>query len=213
MLGNVYLHHVLDNWFVREVQPRLRGRATLIRYADDFVIAFERQDDAQRVTAVIGKRFARYGLTLHPDKTRLLPFARPSYGAKGKGPGSFDFLGFTVYWRRSRKGTWVPQLKTRTAKLRDVIRRFAEYCRRHRHDSIKQQQAALSRRLNGHFNYYGVNGNVRALNRVRFWTTYHWWKWLNRRSQKRSKTWTQMKAMLRNIPLPPATIRVQLWCT
>jgi len=213
MLGNVYLHHVLDVWFEREVQPRLRGRATLIRYADDFVIALERQDDAQRVMAVIGQRFARYGLTLHPDKTRLVPFAKPPRGGKGKGPGSFDFLGFTVLWRRSRKGNWVPGFKTRTAKLQSALGRIAEWCRRHRHLSVKQQHAALSSRLTGHFNYYGMNGNVRSIKRMRYRTIRYWWKWLNRRSQKRSKTWAQMEAMLQNMPLPRAIVRVQLWCT
>jgi len=213
MLGNVYLHHALDAWFEREVRPRLRGRATLIRYADDFVIGFERQDDAQRVMAVIGRRFARYGLTLHPDKTRLVPFARPPRGTKGSGPGTFDFLGFTVYWRRSLKGNWVPRFKTRKAKLRSAMARIAEHCRSHRHDPVTQQHAALSRRLRGHFNYYGVNGNHRSLERVRYVAVRVWWKWLNRRSQKRSKTWEQMMAMLRKMPLPPATIRVQLWCT
>jgi RNA-directed DNA polymerase len=213
MLGNVYLHHVLDLWFEREVQPRLRGKATLIRYADDFVIAFERQDDAQRVMAVIGQRFERFGLTLHPDKTRLVPFSKPPTGGEGKGPGTLDFLGFTVYWQRSRKGRWVPRFKTRGVKLRDAISRIAEWCRRHRHDPVKEQHAALSRRLNGHYNFYGVNGNLRSLKRLRCRTIRTWWKWLNRRSQKRSKTWAQMKAMLQHMPLPPAVIRVQLWCT
>lgn len=213
MLGNIYLHHVLDAWFERDVQPRLRGRATLVRYADDFVIAFEHEDDAQRVREVIEQRFARYGLTLHADKTRLLPFNKPPRGGKGKGLETFDFLGFTVYWRRSRKGNWVPGFKTRKAKLRDAIARIAEWCRRHRHDPVKQQHAALSRRLNGHFNYYGVNGNMAGIRRMRFVAIRCWWKWLNRRSQKKSKTWAQMKAMLQNMPLPHATIRAQLWCT
>ncbi|MGH7429557.1 MAG: reverse transcriptase domain-containing protein, partial [Candidatus Methylomirabilaceae bacterium] len=99
LLGNVYLHYVLDGWFEREVKPRLRGEATLIRYADDFVIGFEHLDDAKRVEAVLGKRLECYGLTLHPDKTRLIAFARPSASQRGgKGPNTFDFLGFTFYW-------------------------------------------------------------------------------------------------------------------
>lgn len=213
MLGNVYLHHVLDAWFEREVQPRMRGRAVLIRYADDFAIVFDRKDDAQRVMAVIDKRFARYGLTLHPNKTRLLPFTKPRRGAKGRGVGTFNFLGFTVYWRKSRNGHWVPGFKTCVDKLRSAIVRFAEYCRRHRHDPVRQQHAALSRRIDGHFNYYGVNGNSRCMRKLVHCTTRHWWKWLNRRSQKRSKTWAQMNAMLKSMPLPRATVRVQIWCT
>jgi len=211
ILGNVYLHHVLDAWFEREVRPRLRGQAKLIRYADDFVIGFERQDDAKRVMSVVGKRFARYRLTLHPDKTRLVPFSKPPRGGNGKGVGTVDFLGFTVYWRRSRNGNWVPGFKTRKGRLRDAIRRIAAWCRRHRHDPVKQQHAALARRLTGHFNYYGVNGNYRSLQRMRYATLYTWWQWLRRRGNKRKKTWAQLKALLQQMPLPFAEIRVQLW--
>ena len=211
LLGNVYLHHVLDTWFEDEVKPRLRGKATLVRYADDFVIAFERKDDAQRVMAVIHKRFERYGLSLHPDKTRLVPFVRPPGGSKGKGSGTFDFVGFTAYWRRSRKGVWVPGFKTRKAKLRSAIQRFTAWCRRHRHDPVKEQHAALCRRLQGHYNYYGVNGNLRRLLSVRYQTLRAWFKWLNRRSQKRSKTWAQYGQMLQRLPLPAPNVRVQLW--
>ncbi len=122
LLGNVYLHYVLDLWFEQEVKPRLRGRATLIRYADDFIIGFEHEDDARRVMDVLGKRLERFGLALHPDKTRLLPFRRPPAGQKGgKGPATFDFLGFTLYWARSRKGRWGMSCKTRSASLRRAI--------------------------------------------------------------------------------------------
>src|SRR5919197_2182424 len=119
LLGNVYLHYVLDRWFETEVKPRLRGKATLIRYCDDFIMGFEREDDARRVMAVLGKRLGRFGLGLHPDKTRLLPFGRPPQGQQsGKGPATFDFLGFTCYWARSRKGRWGMCCKTRRGSLR-----------------------------------------------------------------------------------------------
>ena len=136
LLGNVYLHHVLDQWFERDVLPRLTGKARLIRYADDFVIGFERQDDARRVWEVLGRRFERFGLRLHPDKTRLLPFGRPDKDdPSGKGPATFDLLGFTLYWRRARTGTWVPALKTRKARLRRAILAAAAWCRDHRHQT------------------------------------------------------------------------------
>ena len=112
LLANVFLHYVLDTWFRQEVQPRLRGRAHLIRYADDFVILFTHEDDARRVMEVLPKRFGKYGLTLHPDKTRLVPFRRPPRKADGGGtdrddrPGTFDLLGFTHYWGRTRRGGW-----------------------------------------------------------------------------------------------------------
>ena len=153
LLGNVYLHDVLDLWFETEVKPRLQGKATLIRYCDDFIIGFEREDDARRVVAVLGKRMGRFGLALHPDKTRLLPFWRPPTSQQsGKGPASFDFLGFTFYWARTRKGHWRMACKTRRARLRRAKTSIYDWCRRHRHWSIKDQHAALHRRLRGHFN-------------------------------------------------------------
>ena len=148
LLGNVYLHDVLDVWFDRVVRPRLRGRATLVRYGDDFVIGFEHRDDAERVMAVWHKRVGRYGLTLHPAKTRLVPFGRPLRRQQGgKGPATFDFLGFTLYWRRARSGRWGMWCTTRSARLQRAIRVAADWCRRQRHQPVPVQQAALSRRL------------------------------------------------------------------
>ena len=213
MLGNVYLHHVLDRWFRRDVQPRLRGKAHLIRYADDFVIGFEREDDARRVMGVLGKRFERYGLRLHPEKTRLLSFERPGPSQTGgKGSATFDLLGFTVYWRRTRWNTWAPALKTRKARLRRAIRSVAEWCRSHRHDAVKEQHAALCRRLNGHLNFFGVNWNQRSLALAIRYAERAWHKWLSRRSQK-GMNWTRFKALLQAYPLPRPTVRVQIWST
>jgi RNA-directed DNA polymerase len=215
MLGNIFLHHVLDQWFERDVRPRMRGRVDLIRYADDFVIAFEREDDAQRVAEVLPKRFERFGLTLHPDKTRLLPFGRPPRDqAEGKGPATFDFLGFTHYWRRSRTGRWVPGLKTRTARLRRAVASVADYCRSHRHRPVKEQYAGLKRRLLGHYNYFGVNGNLRSMKMLLHEAEHLWRKWLRRRSQRTRLTWERFKAtVLRAFPLPSPCIRVQIWAS
>jgi group II intron reverse transcriptase/maturase len=212
LLGNVYLHHVLDLWFERDVQPRLQGKAYLIRYADDFVIGFEREDDAKRVMEVLGKRFERFGLRLHPEKTRMLPFERPRPGSTGgKGPATFDFLGFTHYWRKSRSGRWVPGLKTRTARLRRAIKAVADFCRSHRHKPVKEQHAALTRRIVGHFNYFGVNGNFRSLQLLVRGAVRAWHKWLNRRSQRARLSWKRFTDVLRDFPLPKPRIRVQLW--
>jgi group II intron reverse transcriptase/maturase len=212
LLGNVYLHHVLDQWVERDVLPRMKGKAHLIRYCDDFVIGFEREDDAKRVMGVLGPRFERYGLRLHPDKTRLLPFGRPDPGHPwGKGPATFDLLGFTVYWRRTQSGRWRPALKTRRARLRRAITAVADWCRSHRHEPVKEQRAALARRLVGHFNYFGVNGNLRSLSVVVRQVERAWRKWLGRRGQRQPLSWRRFKDMLRLNPLPRPTIRVPLW--
>ena len=138
LLANIYLHVVLDEWFVCEVVPRLRGRAQLIRYADDFVGVFEREEDARRVLEVLPKRLERFGLTLHPDKTRLLNFQRPDRGRNepGSGPGTFDLLGFTHYWGRSRRGKWVVMKKTAKDRFSRALHRIAEWCRRYRHAPV-----------------------------------------------------------------------------
>src|SRR5262252_3060845 len=212
LLGNVYLHYVLDRWFETEVKPRLQGKATLIRYCDDFIIGFEREDDARRVLAVLEKRLGRFGLTLHPDKTRLLPFGRPPLAQQsGKGPATFDFLGFTFYWARSRKGYWRMGCKTRRASLRRATQAIYDWCRRHRHQPVEAQHAALGRRLRGHFNYFGVSGNFRSLQRLVEATKRAWYKWLCRRSQRKRLNWKRFTDLLRQRPLPRPRITVRIW--
>lgn len=212
LLGNVYLHHVLDLWLETEVRPRLRGRMRLIRYCDDFVIGFEREDDARRVMTVLGKRFERFGLKLHPDKTRLFEFARPRNSQRGgKGPTTFDFLGFTVYWRYNHQGFWALGLKTRKARQRRAVMCIDDWCRRHRHEPTKTQHAMLSLKLNGHYNYFGVGGNSRRLAGLARRARHLWRKWLRRRSQRTRLTWQRLEALLEAFPLPEPTVRVNLW--
>jgi group II intron reverse transcriptase/maturase len=212
LLGNVYLHYVLDLWFEQEVKPRLRGRANLVRYADDFIIGFEDEEDARRVMAILGKRLGRFGLALHPDKTRLFPFRRPPAGQKsGKGSATFDFLGFTLYWARSRKGRWGMLCKTRRASLRRAIQSVYDWCHRHRHKSVKEQHAALTRRIQGHFNYFGVSGNFRSLLLVIEQAKRSWYKWLCRRSHRKRLTWERFADLLRDFPLPVPRITVRIW--
>jgi len=214
LLGNVYLHYVLDRWFELRMKQRLRGQATLIRYADDFVIGFEYKDDAQRVMDALGKRLGHFGLTLHPDKTRLLPFRHPPKGQTGgKGRATFDFLGFTLYWARSRKGRWGMFCKTRSASLRRIVRSVYDWCRRYRHSSVKDQHTALTRRIQGHFNYFGVSGNFRSLLLVIEQAKRSWYKWLCRRSQRKRLTWERFANLLRDFPLPRPRITVQIWGT
>lgn len=210
MLGNVYLHYVLDVWFEHEVRPHLRAGSALVRYADDLVLCFEHADDAAYVWSLLEQRFATYGLTLHPKKTRSFVFRPPSQGGEGGG-ATFDFLGFTVHWKRTRQGRWRVAFRTRGARLRRAINAAVEWCRSHRHDPVKEQHQALTRKLTGHYNYFGVNGNSRALQLLSYAVTRAWKKWLNRRSQRARMNWKRFNELLRAHPLPAATIRVQIW--
>lgn len=211
LLGNIFLHYALDVWFENEVKPRLRGAAHLIRYADDVAIAFEFEDDARRVLEVLPKRVKRFGLTLHPQKTRLLPFGRPAGKQRRREPGSFDLLGFTLYWKRTRKGRWEMAFKTRRASFRRALKSVYEWCRRHRHASIKDQHTALTRRIRGHFNYFAVNGNLRSLSAFLCKVEHIWFKWLRRRSNRTRLNWQRYRALLGRMPLPRPRITVQIW--
>jgi group II intron reverse transcriptase/maturase len=211
LLANIYLHYVLDVWFEQEVKPRLKGRAFLIRYADDFVIGFACEGDARRVFDVLPKRFGKYGLTLHPDKTRLVAFRPPSPPASpgsgaGLQPGTFDLLGFTHYWARSRKGNWVVKRRTAASRLRRAIRTVAQWCRSQRHRPIPEQHRILSQKLRGHFAYYGITGNGEALRRFRDAVQRAWQKWLSRRSWAGGPSWDAFNALLQRFPLPPAVV-------
>jgi len=210
LLGNVYLHHVLDVWFEREVRPRLGGSSALVRYADDFVLCFEHADDAAYVWGILEQRFKRFGLALHPKKTRSFVFQPPRNGGGGGG-ATFDFLGFTVHWQRTKSRRWRVAFRTRGARLRRAIDAATEWCRRHRHDPVKEQHRALVRKLNGHYNYFGVNGNGQALGRLGYAVERAWRKWLNRRSQRARMNWKRFAQLLAANPLPAATIRVQIW--
>lgn len=208
LLANIYLHEVIDDWFVTDVQPRLSGHSMLVRYADDLVIVFAQEIDAKRVLSALSKRFEKYGLCLHPEKTRIVPFRRPpdrpqSGHEGGVRNGTFDFLGFTHFWRRSRKGFWVVMRKTMSSRLSRALQRISAWCRTHRHWTISQQRDALSRKLRGHDAYYGITGNSPAVSAFHYWTETIWAKWLNRRSQ-RKKSWDEMKALLRRFRLAPA---------
>lgn len=212
LLGNVYLHYALDVWFTEEVRPLLKGKAKLIRYADDAVFGFERQDDAENMKAVLEQRLGAFGLKLNLDKTRLLDFRPPQRSqGEGKGRGTFDFLGFTWYWRRTRKGRWTVACKTRSARLARAIRAAYDWCRSHLHQPVKVQHTALVRRIQGHFNYFGVSGNVRSLFKLVHHAGRAWFKWLNRRSQRASLTWERFEDLLRDFPLPVPRVVVNIW--
>jgi RNA-directed DNA polymerase len=211
LLANVYLHYVLDEWFEQEVQPRLRGRAFLIRYADDFVMGFACEEDARRVLDVLPKRFGKYGLTLHPDKTRLVSFVAPTRGDREPAgpadrPGTFDFLGFTHFWGRSRKGNAVVVRQTAASRFNRVVKAITEWCRRNRHQPLPEQHASLSQKLRGHYGYYGITGNSRALATLRYVVTGIWRKWLSRRSWAGYFSWLRFERLRESLALPPPIV-------
>lgn len=211
-LSNVFLHYVLDDWFEREVQPRLKGQSFLIRYADDFVMGFSREEDARRVMDVLPKRFEKYGLMLHPEKTRLVPFERPTDrpqrpGTPVRSPaGTFDLLGFTHYWGRSRSGHWVVKRKTSKSRFNRGLKALAQWLRKERHSDLADQHRTLSQKLRGHFAYYGLTGNAKALQRFRRGAIGLWRIWLSRRNRDGPLSWDRMYRLLVRYPLPPAIV-------
>jgi len=205
LLANIYLHEVLDEWVEKEVRPRLGGRCFLIRYADDFVLGFSREEEARRVHDVLPKRFGKYGLTLHPAKTRLVRFERPN--SKGTNePESFDFLSFTHYWARSLWGHWVIKQKTASSRFTRSLNRIGEWCRRRLHAPIHEQHRHLSRALRGHYEYFGIIGNSVALGRFSYEVHRVWHKWLARRSQ-RGMTWEVFTTLVQRYRLPAPRVR------
>jgi len=212
LLANIYLHEVLDVWFEQVVKPRLRGGAYLVRYADDFVILFSYGDDARRVLRVLPERFGKYGLTLHPEKTRLVEFRRPDRRrmpgeGSADGPGTFDLLGFTHLWALSRRRVWVVKQRTASDRLSRALKSVAEWCRRNRHLAVSQQWKALNAKLRGHFGYFGLEGNSQRLASFRDALIRTWREWLNRRSQKARMTWGRMGLLMKRYPLLPARVR------
>jgi len=203
LLANVYLHHVLDTWFENEIKPRLTGRAFLVRYADDVAIVLESEGDARRVMSVLPKRFGKYGLRLHPEKTRAVQFRRPGPRGPDEKPGTFDLLGFTHYWAKSRKGAWVVKRKTASDRMRRALKKISTWCKEHRHCGVAEQHDGLCRRVRGHDAYYGITGNSSSLSTLRFWVRRIWHTWLNRRSQRGDMPWDRFNLLLKRYPLPP----------
>jgi group II intron reverse transcriptase/maturase len=208
MLSNIVLHYVLDEWYEQEIKPHLKGRSFLVRFADDFVIGCELESDARRVMDVLPKRFDRYGLTIHPTKTKLIEFGRPDWDqGSRKGKGTFDFLGFTHYWARSRRGYWVIKRKTKAKKLRSVMKSIWEWCKRNRHLHIRKQWKTLCRKLRGHYQYFGITGNYKMLDVYLRYTQRAWKYWLGRRHRSGQIAWARFnRHHLTLYPLPPPKI-------
>ncbi len=210
LLSNVYLHEVLDCWYEEEVKPRMKGKTFLVRFADDFILGFENKEDAEKVYRVLFKRFEKYGLSLHPEKTRLVPFGRPKEAedapSRGPKPGTFDFLGFTHYWGKSQQGRWVIRRKTMRKRFTRGLKAISQWCREHRHESLLKQVEQLGRKLKGHFGYYGITGNFTSLQRFRWEVIKIWRKWLARRGDPQGMTWERMNRLLDLFYLPEARV-------
>ena len=202
VLANIFLHEVLDVWFENVVKPRMSRPTHLFRYADDAVLLFSCIDDATRVLNVLPKRFGKYGLSLHPTKTRLVAFRRPWQGATPSAkPGTFTFLGFMHHWSKTLRGKWTVRQRTASDRFRRALQRVALYCKLHRHDSISSQHNALKRKLRGHYEYYGITGNLDALARFLHQVKMVWRKWLACRSHA-AMTWERMHRLLKRYSLP-----------
>ena len=213
ILSNLFLHEVLDTWFEDGVRPRLDGDAVLFRFADDAIILCAREHDARRVMAVLPKRFDKYGLTLHPEKTCVIRFTRPPYGGQARRrqdvatwPGSFDLLGFTLYLGKSRRDNWVVKWKTASDRLSRALKRINSWCRENRHAKVGWQHQKLVLKLRGHYGYYGKTGNSRCLSQFRHGVIRLWHKWLGRRSQRGYIRWDRFTDFLKCYPLPQVKI-------
>lgn len=209
LLANIYLHYVLDTWFEETVKPRLQGGGFLLRYADDFIIVTQYETDAQRIMAVLPKRFERFSLTIHPDKTKLSNFTRPSVKPQAADqtlaepiPTRFDLLGFTHYWGRSRKGYPIVKRTTAAKRKRRTLQRLQAWCKASRHGNLLTQRQTLKSKLQGHYIYFGIQGNYRALREVYYQAQRLWKKWLSRRSQRANINWEEFSRILDHYPLP-----------
>lgn len=207
LLANIYLHYVLDEWFSEMIKPLLKGRSFINRYADDFIIGFELEEDAQRVMKVLPKRFSKYGLTIHPEKTKLINFRKPSYEkTTTQGTGTFDYLGFTHYWGKSRNDYWIVKRKTSGKKLREKITEVWVWCKANRHISVLEQQNKLNEKLRGHYQYYGVINNYKLLE-VYYEAVEQAWKcWLGRRTRSGNISYIKFRKLLEHYPLIKARI-------
>jgi group II intron reverse transcriptase/maturase len=206
MLANIFLHYVLDEWFVQDVQPRLKGKGFLIRFADDFIIGLEDEADARRVMEVLPKRFNRFNLTIHPEKTKLVRFIPPSWKETTEN-GTFDFLGFTHYWAKSIQGYWIIKRKTVGKRLRRFMKAIYEWCRENLHEPVKEQYKTLCSKLRGYYQYYGIRGNYKMLEVVFEHTERAWRRWLGRRCSKGYVSVEEFATFYRKVyPLPKPRI-------
>jgi RNA-directed DNA polymerase len=204
LLANIYLHHVLDVWFEAQVKPRVKGQAYLIRFADDAILCFQYREDAQRVLEVLHKRFAKFGLQLHSEKTRLVEFGRRAHERATRMKAkteTFDFLGLTHRCATSRKGKFTVKVGTMKKRLKRGLKAVSEWCRQHRHDPVGTQQRQLNAKLRGHYQYYGRPTNYRSLWKFFRAVRRIWRMWLERRTRGKRLDWEVFAKLLARHPL------------
>ena len=200
VLSNIFLHYVLDDWYVKEVQPRMKGKCFLIRFADDFIMGFQFESDAKLLMEVLPERFNRFKLDLHPEKTKLIPFGKPPQSGKPK--GSFDFLGFTFYWGKSLKGYWVIKKQTSRKRRNRFMRMLWSWCKENRHEPLKEQHEMLCSKLRGFYQYFGVRSNYKVLEVVYEYAQKAWRRWLSRRNRGGYISHEKFRRILETFPLP-----------
>jgi group II intron reverse transcriptase/maturase len=210
MLSNIFLHYVLDLWFEKKVKPLVKGACYLVRYADDFICMVQYAGDAQRIEQALRERFAKFDLELHSKKTRVISFGRyerENAKRQNRRTNSFDFLGFTHICGTSRKGKFIVGRKTSRRKFRMKCKDMNNWLRKIRNfKKTKEWWPVLQAKLRGHYQYYGVSGNMRLIQRFYSLTERMTLKWLNRRSQRKSFSWASFREYLKHYPLPQPRI-------
>lgn len=206
ILANVYLHYVLDLWVEKYIKPRCKGEVYLIRYADDFLVMFQNENEARAFMKILPKRFAKFGLELEMSKSRILPFGRFK-GTKE----SFDFLGFTFYNGKTLNGKYRTVIRTSKKKMRQKKENAKLWLKEHMHDNIYDVLEILKLKLTGHYRYYGVNGNFLSLLKFYKYVKYRYFRVLQRRGQKHPIPWNVFNQIWEAMSMPIPKIYVNIW--
>jgi RNA-directed DNA polymerase len=206
VLSNIFAHYAIDVWIEEMVRPACQGKVSLFRYADDAVICCQNDEDAKRIRETLGKRLGKFKLQLNEEKTKLIPFSKAE-AARGIKQGTFDFLGFTFYWGKSQKGRIIPKLRTRTKTIKAKLKKVNEWAKKVRNERpLMEIWATFKAKLRGHIQYYGVSHNAAKVTRFLRESTRIMYKWLNRRSQRKSFTWEKFERFVTANPLPTTRI-------
>jgi RNA-directed DNA polymerase len=214
ILANIYLHYVLDLWFEKRIKRGYQGEAYIIRYADDFVCCFQCEKEARRFLTELKERLKKFNLEVAEEKTRIISFgryAKPTDKSGRRKYDTFDFLGFTHYNSESRKGKYRMKRKTSTKKMRASLLRCKEWLKQNRNKPIKELMKTFRTKVQGHYNYYGITDNTKALRKFYYQVWKMLYKWLNRRSQRKSFGWEKYTLFLEKFPIPEPRIRINIY--